>query len=588
MTVQGVERKFAAILSADVVGFSRLMGDDEEGTLAVLKSHRAELLEPKIADHNGRLVKTMGDGLLIEFASVVDAVRYALEVQHAMSERNTDVAEDGRIEFRMGINLGDVIVEGDDLYGDGVNVAARLESLAQPGGICVSRSARDQVRDKFPLTFEDLGEQNVKNIARPIRVFRIAVEANAPSAAGKGAAPAAASLPSIAVLPFDPMSNDPEQEYFADGVIEDIITELSRFPGLFVIARNSTFVYKGRATKVQDVANDLGVRYVVEGSVRRAGDRVRISAQLIDAATGNHVWAERYDRDIEDIFALQDEIAQTIAATLPGRVEAADLEHAKRKPPENLAAYDYVMRAKIHHHHGTREDNAFAQEMIQKAVELDPQYAHAWAWRACIQGQTFMRGWASREEVWERIVSWLQMAQSLDDNDSECHRILAAVYLQDKQHDKTWHHQEKALSLTPAYDLVVVQQGELLTWMGQPEEGAEWVGKAMRLNPYHPERFWGHLGRAHYGAERYADAYDAFKHITTMDETACAYMVACQAHMAKGEGAGDGAGTKAEVKQLLELSPDFAVGGFVERMPYSRETDRVRLREGLLSAGLPA
>ena len=485
---QGVERKLAAILSADVVGFSRLMGDDEEGTLATLKGHRAELLEPKIADHNGRLVKTTGDGLLIEFASVVDAVRYALEVQQAMAARNGDVAENGRLEFRMGINLGDVIVEGDDLYGDGVNVAARLESLAEPGGICISRAARDQVRDKFPLNFEDLGEQSVKNIARPSRVFRLAIEANAPSRAGEGAAPAEAgeaapSLPSIAVLPFDPMSGDPEQEYFADGVIEDIITELSRFPGLFVIARNSTFTYKGRATKVQDVAADLGVRYVVEGNVRRAGDRVRISVQLIDATTGNHVWAERYDRDVEDIFALQDEIAQTIAATLPGRVEAADVEQAKRKPTENMAAYDYAMRAKIHHHHGTREDNAFAQEMIEKAVELDPQYAHAWAWRACIQGQTFRRGWATREESWDRIVSSLQMAQSLDDNDSECHRILAAVYLEDKQHDKAWHHQEKALSLTPAYDLVVVQHGELLTWMGRPEEGVEWVEKPYASTP---------------------------------------------------------------------------------------------------------
>jgi adenylate cyclase len=308
-------RRLAAILAADVAGYSRLMGADEEGTLERLKALRRELLDPKIADHHGRIVKTTGDGLLVEFASVVDAVRCAVEMQHSMPEWNTSAAADNRIELRIGINLGDVIVEGDDLYGDGVNIAARIEALADPGGVFVSNTVHDHVRDRLPFVFEDLGEQQVKNIARPVRVYRVR------DPGGATRSPAAPALPlpdkpSIAVLPFANLSGDPEQEYFADGMVEEILTPLSRIRWLFVIARDSSFTYKGQRIDVKQVGRELGVRYVLEGSVRKAGGRVRITAQLIDAATGTHLWADRFDGSLEDVFELQDKVASSVAGII--------------------------------------------------------------------------------------------------------------------------------------------------------------------------------------------------------------------------------------------------------------------------------
>ncbi len=339
-------RRLAAILAADVAGYSRLMGADEEGTLERLKALRRELLDPKIAEHHGRIVKTTGDGLLVEFASVVDAVRCAVAVQQAMPERNTDVAADSRIELRIGINLGDVIVEGDDLYGDGVNIAARIEALADAGGVFVSNTVHDQVRDRLPFVFEDLGEQQVKNIARPVRVYRVR-----DVGAGQGpSAPAAPALPlpdkpSIAVLPFANMSGDPEQEYFVDGMVEEIITALSRIRWLFVIARNSTFTYKGRAVDVKQVGRELGVRYVLEGSVRKAGNQVRITAQLIDALTGTHLWADRFDGSLEDVFELQDRVAVSVAGVIEPALQAAEMRRSAARPTTDLTAYDLYLRA---------------------------------------------------------------------------------------------------------------------------------------------------------------------------------------------------------------------------------------------------
>ena len=392
MAHQGIERRLAAILSADVVGYSRLMGEDEVGTLEALKAHRAEFVDPEIERHSGRIVKLMGDGALVEFASVVDAVECAIVVQRGMAERNTGVAEERRIEFRIGVNVGDIIVEGDDIYGDGVNVAARIEALAEPGGICISRAARDQVRDKLDITLGDMGEVEVKNIARPVRIFRVPIDA-AGADAGGGPARAATALPdkpSIAVLPFDNMSGDPEQEFFADGLTEDILTALSRFHGLFVISRNSAFVYKGKATNLQQVARDLGVQYVVEGSVRKAGNRVRVTVQLIDAEADRSIWAERYDRDLEDIFAVQDEVTTAIVATLPGRIDAAALERAERKLPENMAAHEFVMAGKTLHHRSRKADNDEAQRLLDRAIELDPKYAHAHSWKACTLAQSWV------------------------------------------------------------------------------------------------------------------------------------------------------------------------------------------------------
>jgi len=587
MDVPGPERRLAAVLAADMVGYSRLMEVDETGTLARLKTHRIELIDPAIAKNRGRIIKTTGDGMLVEFHSVADAVLCAAEIQRRMARRNSDVSPARWMQFRIGINLGDVIVEENDIFGDGVNVAARLEMLAEPGGICVSGAVRDQVGQRLEdVEFEDLGDQTVKNIARPIRVFRVRVEPDAttPPEGGKHAAVATtiAKKPSIAVLPLVNMSGDPEQEFFADGLTEDIITELSRFHDLLVISRNSTFVYKGKAVKVQEVAREFGVDYVLEGSVRKAGDRIRVTVQLIDAETDRHIWAERYDRQLEDIFAIQDEMTRAIVATLPGRVEAATHDRAKRKPTDNMAAYECVLAAKVLHHRSTREDNAEAQRLLNRALALDPNYAHAHAWKACVLGQTWVYDWcADREVTFQQVAAELEITLALDDNDSDVHRILAALNLNRDDHDKAAYHQERALTLNPNYDLVVVQQGELLTWLGRPEEGIDWIKKAMRLNPYHPERFWNHLGRACYCAEKYAEAAEAFSRITRPDHTHHAFLAATFANM------GNVVAAAAHAAEVLKREPKFSVAVYLATQHYKREVDRRRHEAGLLSAGLP-
>jgi adenylate cyclase len=589
MSVPGPERRLAAVLAADMVGYSRLMEVDERGTLARLKTHRLELIDPAITKNHGRIIKTTGDGMLVEFRSVVDAVMCATEVQRRMAGRNADVSPARWIQFRIGINLGDVIVEDDDIFGDGVNVAARLEMLAEPGGICVSAAVRDQVDHRLDdIAFEDLGAKTVKNISRPIHVFRVRFEP-ASKAAPEGAqnaavvANAVAKKPSIAVLPLVNMSGDPEQEFFADGLSEDIITELSRFRDLLVISRNSTFVHKGKAVKVQEVAREFGVDYVLEGSVRKAGDRVRVTVQLIDAETDRHIWAERYDRQLEDIFAIQDEMTRAIVATLPGRVEAATHDRAKRKRTDNLAAYECVLAAKVLHHRSVREDNAQAQRLLDRALELDANYAHAHAWKACVLGQTWIYGWCEdADAALRQVVAELEIALALDDNDSDVHRILAAVNLTRDDHDKAAYHQERALALNPNYDLIVVQQGELLTWLGRPEEGIDWIRKAMRLNPYHPERFWSHLGRACYCAEKYADAAEAFSRITRPDHTHHAFLAATFAQM------GNAVAATAHAAEVIKRMPEFSVAASLATQHYKFEADRKRHEAGLLKAGLPA
>jgi adenylate cyclase len=582
------ERRLAAVVAADMAGYSRLMELDETGTLARLKAHRVELIDPTIAKNRGRIIKTTGDGMLLEFHSVADAVLCAAEIQRGMARRNTDVAPTRWIKFRIGINLGDVIVEENDIFGDGVNVAARLEMLAEPGGICVSGAVRDQVGDRLnAIQFEDLGEQSVKNISRPIRVFRIRFELDARPAQEDlkdvTVAVTNAKKPSIAVLPLVNMSGDPEQEFFADGLTEDIITELSRFRDLLVISRNSTFVYRGKAVKVQEVAREFGVEYVLEGSVRKAGDRLRVNVQLIDAETDRHVWAERYDRKLEDIFAIQDEMTCAIVATLPGRVEAASHDRAKRKPTDNMAAYECVLAAKVLHHRSTREANSEAQRLLDRAIVLDRNYAHAHAWKGCVLGQEWTYGWcADREATFQRVAAELEIALALDDNDSDVHRILAALHLNRDEHDKAAYHQERALALNPNYDLVVVQQGELLTWLGRPEDGIDWIKKAMRLNPYHPERFWSHLGRAYYCAEKYAEAVEAFSRITRPDHTHHAFLAATFAQM------GNTVAASAHAAEVLKREPIFSVAVYLANQHYKREVDRKRHEAGLLSAGLPA
>ena len=371
-------RRLAAILAADVAGYSRLMGADEEGTLERLKALRQELVDPKIAEHHGRLVKTTGDGLLVEFPSVVDAVRCAVEVQQAMPERNTSAGTDNHIELRIGINLGDVIVEGDDLYGDGVNIAARIEALADAGGVLVSNTVHDHVRDRLPFVFDDLGEQQVKNIVRPVRVYRVRDAATKSSSAGLPLP----DKPSIAVLPFTNMSGDPEQEYFTDGMVEEIITALSRIRWLFVIARTSTFTYKGQSVDVKQVGRELGVRYVLEGSVRKAGDRVRITAQLIDAASGAHLWADRFDGSFEDVFDLQDKVASSVAGVIEPALQVAETARSASRPTDDLAAYDLYLRAYAMVWSSSSRQTPEALQLMEQAITRDPRYGPALAWAA--------------------------------------------------------------------------------------------------------------------------------------------------------------------------------------------------------------
>ena len=376
------QRRLAAVFVADVVAYSRLMAADEAGTLAALKAHRKELIDPTTAEHGGRIVKLMGDGALVEFASVVDAVECAVAVQRGMAERNHGIPEDRRIVFRIGINLGDIILDGDDIYGDGVNLAARLEGLAEPGGICISNSAREQVLGKVPLSFADLGEQRVKNIERPVRVYCVVMDGT--PAAATAASPEPPDKTSIAVLPFTNMSGDPEQEYFADGISEDIITALSKISQLFVIARNSSFTFKGKSVRIQEVSSDLGVRYVLEGSVRKAGNRVRITSQLIDGETGGHLWAERFDRDLTDIFAMQDEVTREIVTALALKLTEGDRQRLTREHTDNMEAYDCFLRGREQLWRLTAETNAQARTLLERAVELDPNFASAFAYLAAV------------------------------------------------------------------------------------------------------------------------------------------------------------------------------------------------------------
>ena len=421
MSGERVERRLAAILAADVAGYSRLMGRDEAGTLARLRAHRRELIDPKIIEHKGRIVKTTGDGILIEFPSVVEAVACAVAVQRGMGERNARTAEDQRIVFRVGVNLGDVIVEADDIHGDGVNVAARLELVAAPGGISVSAIVHDQVRDRLDLTFDDMGEQSLKNIARPLRVYRVRLDAAiTPEITRTETGPMLAlpDKPSIAVLAFTNMSGDPEQEYFADGMVEEIITALSRITWLFVIARNSSFTYKGQSPDVKQVGRELGVRYVLEGSVRKGGGRVRITAQLIDAETGTHLWADRFDGSLEDVFDLQDKIATSVAGIIEPALQAAESRRSANRPTNDLTAYDLYLRALASFYPVTRERLNTALGLIGQAIAIDPHYGPALSWAAVCHLRLISDGWTEEPDTNRRKAADLaRRALQVGEND---------------------------------------------------------------------------------------------------------------------------------------------------------------------------
>jgi adenylate cyclase len=498
-------RHLTAILAADVAGYSRLMGADEEGTHERLQAHLRALVNPTISEHRGRIVKNTGDGFLTEFASVVDAVRCAAEIQRGMADRELQVPEERRIRFRMGINLGDVIVEEHDIFGDGVNVAARLEALAEPGGICISRVVRDQVRDKLDFGFEDMGEQQVKNIARPVRVYRVAARQQQKP---ETVLPMP-DKPSVAVLPFENMSGDPEQEYFADGIAEDVTTLLSKSRALFVIARHSTFTYKGRAADIKRIGRELGVRYVLEGSVRKAGNRVRVTGQLIEAATGGHLWAERYDRDLTDIFAVQDEITASVSAAILPTVERSERERAVRKAPDSLDAWECYYRGMWHFAKFEAIENEKARGLFWRALDLDPQFAPAAAALALshLNEITLFRPDLRAANLPLALDHSLR-AVNIDPTDATAHSALARTLWMSGRHVESLAEADIAVGCDPNSAAAHGARGGARVWGGFPREAIEPLRTAMRLSPFDPlTPLWRHfIARAHYWSEDYEEA----------------------------------------------------------------------------------
>jgi len=584
-----VDRRLAAVLAADIAGYSQLMGADEEGTLRQLKAHRKELVDPKITEHRGRIVKTTGDGVLVEFVSVVDAVRCAVDVQRAMVERNAEVPAERQIWFRIGINVGDIISDDDDIYGDGVNVAARLEALADPGGICVSRNVHDQVRDKLSFSFQDLGEQTVKNIARPIGVHRIDLTENIGPAAVKSTAPIqkydlASSRPSIAVLPFTNMSGDLEQEYFADGISEDVITGLSRLHWFFVIARNSSFVYKGKAVDVKRVARELGVRYVLEGSVRKGGNRVRITAQLIDAATGNHLWADRYDGELTDIFELQDEITKRVVAAIEPRLLEAEAIRSQSRTSENLDAWDLVMQANSLLWRLTKAEDEAAIAMLNRAIERYPDYAPARSMLAFALLFRAIPAGVSRNRDVKDAATLATRAAELDDNDPWAHLALGYADFLMRRTDHAIEEFQRALDINPNFAAAHGYLGSALAFNGQSDEAIPHSEQALRLSPHDTQNaiFNVGLAAAHYLAGHYAEAIAcARKAVQQRSEWTPGHRMYC-ASLAQ---AGQLDEAHAALDRLKELQPDISIAWIEQNVPY-QPGPMTKFLEGMRKAGL--
>ena len=587
-----MQRRLTTILATDVIGYSRLMAADEAGTLAALKTHRRELVAPKTDEYGGRTVKLMGDGTLMEFASVVDAVRFAVDVQRTMVVRNAAVPENRRIIYRMGINIGDIIVDGDDIYGDGVNVAARLEALSEPGGICVSRTVFNHVQGKVDTAFEDLGAREVKNIPKPVQVYRVLLEDIAdarPDFEARSEALALPDKPSIAVLPFENMSGDPEQEYLADGISEDLITALSKIRWFFVIARGSTFTYKNRAVDVTQVAKDLGVRYVLEGSVRKGGNRVRITAQLIDATTGQHVWAERYDRELADIFALQDEMAQTIVALVEPELGAVERERAHRKPPENLDAWETYQRGLWLMWTFLEDDNAEARRLFRRAHELDPGFAAAYAHEAYAHFITVVMGWADTPD--EALATGLMaanMALALDDKDPVAYFALGRVTMMRGEHDAAIAALETTLALNPSFAQAYHGLGFALALAGRLEEAVEMFDKAERLSPFDP-LLWAFTithGLACILARDNKTALQLARQTLQIPRASGywphAVLAAALAHLGQMDEA------RAAVTEALEAKPDLSLTYLEKTLPTKEPDGLEPYLDGLRKAGLPA
>jgi TolB-like protein/class 3 adenylate cyclase/Tfp pilus assembly protein PilF len=578
-----VERRLAAILAADVVGYSRLMGNDEEGTLTALKSCRRELIDPKLAEHRGRIVKTTGDGALAEFGSAVDAVRCAVEIQRGMAERNAAIPEDRRVEFRIGINVGDIIFDEGDIYGDGVNVAARLEALASPGAICLSENTYAQVKGKLPINVSDMGVQQLKNIAQPVRVYGVQFED-----ALTRQTLSLPDRPSIAVLPFQNMSGDPEQEYFADGMVEDIITNLSRIKWLFVIARNSSFTYKGRAMDVKQVGRELGVRYVLEGSVRKAGNRVRITGQLVEASTGAHLWADRFDGAMEDVFELQDQVTSSVVAAIAPKLERAEIERSKRKPTNNLDAYDYYLRGIDNLYSQTQESTGEALRLFHKAIALDPEFASAYAMAAFCYSQRKAFGWvANRSQDIAEAAPLARRAVELTRDDAlaiaRAGMVLAYVV---EDFDSGALLLERARTLNPNLSAVWHASGWLKVWMGEPETAIEYLERFVRISPLDPllHSVRSAIAFAHVFAGRFTEAVSyAEKALADNPNT----HQALRATALSCAWAGRTEQAQKAISRLLEIDPTLRVSKLVNITPLQRVQDIARYQEGMRKAGLP-
>jgi len=618
MDERPVDRKLAAILSADVEGYSRLMGDDEVATVRAITEYRA-VIASMVAARGGRVVDAPGDNVLAEFASVVDAVQSAVDIQRELGSRNAALPPTRRMRFRIGINLGDVIVEGDRLYGDGVNIAARLESLADGGGICLSGTAYDQIEGKLPFGYEFKGEHSVKNITRPVRVYRLHLDPSAapgprararsrllkPVAAAVailvllGAAgwvgwrwlrpPESAGLPlpdrpSVAVLPFSNLSQDPSQEYFSDGVTEDLITGLSKVSGLFVIARNSVFTYKGKAVKVRDVGRDLGVRYVLEGGVQRSGSRVRITAQLVDATTGYHIWAERYDREVNDIFALQDEVTQRIVSAMAVKLTEAEKRRLGRPPTGNPEAYDLVLRGHEERRLTTRDGNAEARRLFVKALDLDPNYAAAYLGLAWTHLQSWQFMWSTDREGLERARELAERAIALNESLVGAHHVLGQIYLWMKQHDRAIAEAQQAVALAPNDADGYETLAETLCWSGRPEECIQAIRHAMRVNPHYPYFYDWTLGHGYYLTGQRQQALDSFARALKGNPNflpAHAYRGVLFTELGRMNEA------REEFEQASHLGTGVSMVSLRERLPYKRPADLDRLLTAAHRAGRP-
>jgi len=580
-----VNRRLIAILAADVVGYSRLMEADEAGTARMLREHRAAG-EPLVAEHGGRIVKTTGDGVLIEFPSVVGAVQCAVALQNLMAQRNAGVPSEHRMEWRVGIHIGDILIEGDDIIGDGVNLAARLEGIADPGGICISEDAFRQVRGKIETEFRDGGEQALKNFARPVRVYRAQL-ASAPASA----VPPAITLPlpdkpSLAVLPFTNMSGDPEQEFFADGIAEDIITTLARYPSLFVIARNSSFTYKGRAVDVKQVGHELGVRYLLEGSVRKAGNRIRVTSQLVETEAGNHVWAERYDRDLADIFALQDEITEAVTIAIAPAVADAERQRAVRRSPGSLDAWAAYQRGLWHFSRGTADDNALAEEFFQQAIDLDPGLAGGYAGLAYAQTRAAgMYGRRSLSEIENSTLALARRAVSHDGNDAEARTCFGEHLLMRRgDYQGALAEIESALAISPNLANAHGALGAVLMWSGQPGKGRAALEKSIRLDPRSPNLNLRlvDITISYYLSREYNAAVEAARRgIRAFPDHSNQYrwLAASLGQTGRTEEAGE------MLKKAISMAP-AAFDMFVRRrVPWHRPEDHAYMLDGLRKAG---